>query len=159
MKKRKSEQEQIAEYSAQEEKIRNRRKKVERRVNDRERRADTRRKILVGAERLSRSERAPEERTALIKDMNAFLAKPKDRVLFSLPPRTELEQSEDASEAEPRSRASGERTDALTNKQADYLASLIRDNSDRAREIGIQLSQLATLTKEEASEMINRFRE
>ena len=157
---KKSDDELIAELKAKEEQYRNRREKVERRKKEQKRREDTRRKILVGAERLSRSERAPEERTALLEVMDAFLAKPKDRALFDLPPRTtEHERSEDASGAEPRSRASGQRTDALTNKQADYLASLIRDNSDRAREIGFQLSQLATLTKEEASQMIARFRE
>ena len=155
----KSDDELIAEYKAKEEDYRNRRRKVEQRKKGRQRREDTRRKILIGAERQSRSERDPEERSALLNDMNVFLTRPKDRALFDLPPRgADLQRSEAASNAEPQSGGSGQRSGRMTRKQRDYLESLIRDNPDRAKGIGIQLSQLASLTKEEASQMIDRLR-
>lgn len=152
----KSDDELITEFKKKEGEFRNRRKKVEQRKKKRQRREDTRRKILVGAERLFRSERGPEERTALLKDMAAFLDKPKDRALFDLPP---LETKLERSEAEHQNRDSGERAAAVaTRKQRDYLVSLVHENPERAKEIGIDISQVDTLTKEQASQMISRLR-
>ena len=155
----KSDDELIAELKKKEEECRNRRKKVEQRKKTRQRREDTRRKILVGAERLYRSERDSEEHTALLEDMATFLKKPNDRALFDLPPPdTELERSEAAGEAEHQNRNSGERAAAVTRKQRDYLVSLAHENPERAKEIGIDISQVDTLTKEQASQMISRLR-
>ena len=155
----KSDDELIAELKKKEEECRNRRKKVERRKKTRQRREDTRRKILVGAERLFRSERDPEERTALLEDLVTFLKRPNDRALFNLPPlETELDRSEAAGEAEHQNRDSGERGAAVTRKQRDYLVSLLHENPERAKAIGIDISQVDTLTKEQASQMISRLR-
>jgi hypothetical protein len=49
------------------------------------RKADTRRKILVGAAILNEAEKKPDIKTFLYKLLDSFLTRPDDRALFDLP--------------------------------------------------------------------------
>ena len=53
----------------------------------RQRKADTRRKILAGAAVLSEAEERPAFHDQLMNLLARFLTKPEDRALFELPPR------------------------------------------------------------------------
>ena len=55
----------------------------------RQRKIDTRRKILAGAWVLHQAERDPAARQRLIQDLDGFLVHPRDRELFDLPPHQE----------------------------------------------------------------------
>ena len=57
------------------------------RVSARERKTDARRKILIGAMVLSHVDQKPESNTALLRDLDEFLDRPRDRELFDLPPK------------------------------------------------------------------------
>jgi hypothetical protein len=57
------------------------------RESERARKADTRKKILVGAYALEQAARDPAAMAALMRGLDAFLARDEDRVLFSLPLR------------------------------------------------------------------------
>ena len=54
-----------------------------------ERKRDTRRKILAGACVLDRADKDPDSARHLKKILDAFLTKPQDRALFDLPPKGE----------------------------------------------------------------------
>jgi hypothetical protein len=62
-------------------------------ARSRERKADTRRKILAGAAVLDEAEHDPEYHAALIRLLGRFLSRDDDRALFGLPPLPQ-EQSE-----------------------------------------------------------------
>ena len=53
----------------------------------RERKTETRRKILVGAMVLSHVDQKPESNANLLRDLDEFLDRPRDRELFDLPPK------------------------------------------------------------------------
>ena len=55
----------------------------------RERKTETRRKILVGAMVLSHVDQKPESNAALLRDLDEFLERDRDRELFDLAPREE----------------------------------------------------------------------
>ena len=61
--------------------------RVRSRLAGRERKIDTRRKILAGAMTLSRADRSPEDKAAMLKELDGFLDHPRDRELFDLPPK------------------------------------------------------------------------
>ena len=61
-------------------------RRVRSRLSARERKTDTRRKILVGAMVLKRVDQDPESRTLLLRDLDEFLEHPRDRELFGLIP-------------------------------------------------------------------------
>ena len=52
----------------------------------RERKTETRRKILVGAMVLSHVDQKPESNANLLRDLDEFLERDRDRALFDLPP-------------------------------------------------------------------------
>ena len=56
-------------------------------ISAKERKRDTRRKILAGACVLDRADKDPDAARHLRKILDAFLTKPQDRALFDLPPR------------------------------------------------------------------------
>ena len=56
-------------------------------ISARERKTDTRRKILVGAMMLKLSDQHSETKEFILKKLDAFLEHPRDRALFDLPPR------------------------------------------------------------------------
>ena len=62
--------------------------RLQSRMNSKTRKADTRRKILVGSMVLSRVEEHPDTRPALLADLDAYLDRDRDRLLFALPPKT-----------------------------------------------------------------------
>ena len=53
----------------------------------RERKTETRRKILVGAMVLSHVDQKPESNAALLRDLDEFLERDRDRALFKLSPK------------------------------------------------------------------------
>ena len=57
------------------------------RASARERKTDARRKILIGAMVLSHVDQKPESNTALLRDLDEFLDRDRDRALFDLPNR------------------------------------------------------------------------
>jgi len=61
-------------------------KQEENKVRAKERKSDTRRKILAGAAVLEWAKRDNEFSSRLITELKAFLARDDDRALFSLPP-------------------------------------------------------------------------
>ena len=79
--------ERIAELEQQKQQIANR---IARRWTielTKERKRDTRRKILAGASVLDRADKDPVSARHLKEILDAFLTKPQDRALFDLPPR------------------------------------------------------------------------
>lgn len=52
-----------------------------------ERAADTRRKVLVGAMNMEKAKNDPQKAAELLSDMDAFLVRDDDRKLFDLPPK------------------------------------------------------------------------
>ena len=79
--------ERIAELEQQKQQIANR---IARRWTielTKERKRDTRRKILAGACVLDRADKDPVSARHLKEILDAFLTKPQDRALFDLPPR------------------------------------------------------------------------
>ena len=65
--------------------------RVRHRLSAKERKADTRRKILVGSMVLTRVEEHPETRPALLADLDAYLDRERDRALFDLPTKPAAE--------------------------------------------------------------------
>ena len=62
--------------------------RVRGRLSAKERKADTRRKILVGSMVLTKSEDNQARRAALLAELDAYLDRDRDRALFELPPRS-----------------------------------------------------------------------
>ena len=63
------------------------------RINAKERKRDTRRKILAGACVLDRAAKDPDSARHLKEILDAFLERERDRALFDLPPRQDSNQS------------------------------------------------------------------
>ena len=57
------------------------------RTTTRERKRETRRKILVGAMVLNQVDQKPESNAALLRDLDEFLERDRDRALFKLSPK------------------------------------------------------------------------
>ena len=57
------------------------------RISARERKTETRRKILIGAMVLNHVDQKPESNAALLSDLDEFLERDRDRALFDLPPK------------------------------------------------------------------------
>ena len=57
------------------------------RTSARERKTDARRKILIGAMVFSHVDQKPESNTALLRDLDEFLERDRDRALFDLSPQ------------------------------------------------------------------------
>ena len=82
----KQEQEKLqAELDARKAKLNARTRRVRSRLAVRERKTDTRRKILVGAMMLKLSDQHPNIKEFMVKHLDEFLEHPRDRALF---PRT-----------------------------------------------------------------------
>lgn len=79
-------EQQLKEAKARKKMIEARRRAIEARKN---RRADTRRKILVGALILAKVERGEYPQEQLLAMLDQALTRPDDRALFELPPRKE----------------------------------------------------------------------
>jgi hypothetical protein len=71
-------------------------RREENKVRLRERKNDTRRKILAGAAVLDEAEHKEEFKAALHKLLAKFLTRPEDRALFGLPPILIPDKCEDA---------------------------------------------------------------
>lgn len=56
------------------------------RENERQRKQDTRRKILLGAMAMEKAGKSPEYKAAQLRELGEFLTRPDDRALFGLPP-------------------------------------------------------------------------
>ncbi|MFC1609704.1 hypothetical protein ACFL6C_01980 [Myxococcota bacterium] len=80
-------------------KLRERIRRAEALETTRERKKDTRRKILVGAMILERMKKDPDYQGQVLKSLDRFLFKPNDRELFGLPVR-ESKKAEAAVDAE-----------------------------------------------------------
>ena len=76
-------------------------------ARSRERKDDTRRKILAGAAVLDEAENRPEFNAQLIKLLSRFLTRPDDRALFGLTPQPAADKTEGeaAGNAKPVERA------------------------------------------------------
>ena len=77
--------ERIEKLRAQKEALATRIRREEAKVRTRERKDDTRRKILAGAAVLDEAEQKPEFNAQLVKLLSRFLSRPDDRALFGLP--------------------------------------------------------------------------
>ena len=77
-------------------KLNARTRRVRSRLSARERKTDTRRKILVGAMMLKLSDQHPETKDFMLKHLDGFLEHSRDRALFDLPakPQPQKEGSE-----------------------------------------------------------------
>ena len=64
------------------------------RVSARERKDETRRKIIIGALILHQIAERPESKPLLLADLDAFVQRDRERALFGLPPRPPKEGSE-----------------------------------------------------------------
>ena len=62
---------------------------AETRISARERKRDTRRKILVGAMMLKLADQHHETKEFMVKHLDDFLEHPRDRTLFDLSPKPE----------------------------------------------------------------------
>ncbi|MBI5121719.1 MAG: mobilization protein C [Rhodospirillales bacterium] len=67
-----------------------RQKAISARTEERHRKADTRRKILVGACDLDEAEKTPMFKQKLMFRLDQFLSRDADRALFDLPPRNSV---------------------------------------------------------------------
>ena len=77
-----------AELDARKAKLNARTRRVRSRLSARERKTDTRRKILVGAVMLKLADQHPETKDFILKHLDEFLEHPRDRDLFDdLPDR------------------------------------------------------------------------
>ena len=76
-----------AELDARKAKLNARTRRVRSRLAGRERKIDTRRKILVGAMMLKIADQHPETKDFMVEHLNNFLEHPRDRALFDLPDR------------------------------------------------------------------------
>ena len=84
----KNEQEKLqTELGARKAKLNARTQRVRSRLAGRERKIDTRRKILVGAMMLKLSDQHPETKDFMLKHLDDFLEHPRDRALFELADR------------------------------------------------------------------------
>ena len=92
----KNEQENLqAELDARKAKLNARTRRVRSRLSGRERKTDTRRKILVGAMMLKLADQHPETKEFMLKHLDDFLDHPRDRNLFDLPQSTSPENPSD----------------------------------------------------------------
>ena len=76
-----------AELDARKAKLNARTRRVRSRLSARERKTDTRRKILVGAVMLKLADQHPETKDFILKHLDEFLDHPRDRDLFDLSQR------------------------------------------------------------------------
>ena len=90
----KSAEERIAELEQQKQQIANRIARLRTIESTKERKRDTRRKILAGACVLDRADKDQDAARHLRKILDAFLTKPQDRALFDLPPKELQERSQ-----------------------------------------------------------------
>ena len=80
------------ELDARKAKLNARTRRVRSRLAVRERKTDTRRKILVGAMLLKLSDQHPETKEFMVKHLDEFLDHPRDRELFDLAPCEDSDQ-------------------------------------------------------------------
>ena len=76
-----------AELDARKAKLNARTQRVRSRLAGRERKMDTRRKILVGAMMLKLADQYPKTKDFMLRNLNEFLEHPRDRALFDLAPK------------------------------------------------------------------------
>ena len=76
-----------AELDARKAKLDARTRRVRSRLSARERKADTRRKILVGAMMLKAADQYPKTKDFMLRNLDDFLEHPRDRELFGLAPK------------------------------------------------------------------------
>ena len=86
-----------AELAARKAKLNARTQRVRSRLSARERKTDTRRKILVGAMMLKLSDQHPNIKEFMVKHLDEFLDHPRDRALFDLPQSKSPENPSDGS--------------------------------------------------------------
>ena len=75
-----------AELDARKANLNARTRRVRSRLSARERKTDTRRKILVGAMMLKLADQYPKTKDFMLRNLNEFLEHPRDRELFGLAP-------------------------------------------------------------------------
>ena len=85
----KSADKRIAELEKQKQQIANRIAQLRTIESTKERRRDTRRKILAGSCVLDRADQDPEAARRLRQGLDGFLTRPQDRALFDLAPRND----------------------------------------------------------------------
>ena len=83
--------ERIAALERKKQQIANRIVRLRNQESTKQRKIETRRKILAGAWVLHRSERDPADRQRLIQGLDGFLVHPRDRELFGLAPNKETD--------------------------------------------------------------------
>ena len=81
--------ERIAALERKKQQIANRIVRLRNQESSKQRKIETRRKILAGAWALHQAERHPAERQRLIQGLDGFLDRPQDRELFDLDPKKE----------------------------------------------------------------------
>lgn len=86
---RKSDEERLAELEARKARVEGQMRRIKSKQRERDRRHDTRRKVLAGAAVLARAERDPQAMADLRALLDRFLERPQDRAVFGLEPRTE----------------------------------------------------------------------
>jgi len=91
--------ERLEKLRAKREQLAARIRREEGRARSRERKEDTRRKILAGAAVLDEAEQRPEFNAMLVKLLGRFLLRPEDRALFGLVPAEKSEQASPAQTA------------------------------------------------------------
>ena len=79
-----------SELGARKAKLNARTQRVRSRLSARERKIDTRRKILVGAMMLKLADQHTETKEYILKHLDDFLEHPRDRELFDLAPKPEV---------------------------------------------------------------------
>ena len=83
----------LAKLEKEQEKLLNARtQRVRSRLSARERKIDTRRKILVGAMMLKVADQHPKSKDFMLRHLDDFLEHPRDRELFDLPPKPDSSQ-------------------------------------------------------------------
>ena len=93
--------ERIAALERKKQQIANRIVRLRNQESSKQRKIETRRKILAGAWTLHQAERDPAERQRLIQGLDGFLVHPRDRELFDLPPNKENEKDTPDTAAAP----------------------------------------------------------
>ena len=84
---RKTDEERLAELEARRARLDGQMQRIKAQQRERDRKEDTRRKVLAGAAVLAEAERTPEAQDRLMRLLDRFLERPKDRAVFGLPPR------------------------------------------------------------------------
>lgn len=92
---RKTEQERLAELEAKKAALEAQMQAIQARQKERQRKDDTRRKVLVGAAVLAEAEKNPAAKQKLMSLLDQHLTRDVDRAVFDLPPKAEAKLAAD----------------------------------------------------------------